>query len=66
MSVVRDFLATLHKMFAADLVMTALALATVAICAAASGPIGATALPFVLLLGVTLALVIAVARGAKP
>jgi FtsH-binding integral membrane protein len=65
MSVIRDVFATLYKMFAADLVMTALALATVAICAAASGAIGATALPFVLLLGVTLALVIAVARGAK-
>jgi FtsH-binding integral membrane protein len=62
---VRDFLATLYKMFAADLAMTALALATVAICAAASGSIGATALPFVLLFGVILALVIAVARGAK-
>ncbi len=66
MSVIRDLFAILYKMFAADLVMTALALATVAFCAAASGPIGTTALPFILLLGVTLALVIAVARGAKP
>jgi FtsH-binding integral membrane protein len=66
MSVVRDFFATLYKMFVADLVMTALALATVAICAAAANAIGATALPFVLLFGVMLALAIAVARGAKP
>jgi FtsH-binding integral membrane protein len=65
MSVVRDFFATLYKMFAADLVMTALALATVAVCAAASGAIGATALPYVLLSGVVLALIVAVARGIK-
>jgi FtsH-binding integral membrane protein len=66
MSVVRDFFTTLYKMFAADLVMTALALATVAICATAANAIDATALPFILLFGVMLALVIAVARGAKP
>jgi Na+/H+-dicarboxylate symporter len=65
MNVVRDFFATLYKMFAADLVMTALALATVAVCAAAAGAIGSTALPYVLLSGVVAALTIAVARGIK-
>ena len=65
MSVLRDFFATLYKMFAADLAMTAITLATVAVCAVAGGVIGRTALPYVLLTGVVAALTIAVARGAR-
>ena len=65
MSVVRDFFATLYKMFAADLVMTAIALATVALCAAGAGVVGATALPWLLVAGVVVALIVAVLRGAK-
>ena len=65
MSVVRDLFATLYKMFAADLVMTALALTTVAVCAVAGGAIGATALPYVLACGVAATLIVGVIRGAK-
>lgn len=65
MSVVRDFIATLYKMFAADLVMTALALGTVAVCAGAARLIGAGVLPFVLLAGIAAALVVAVARASR-
>lgn len=65
MSVARDFLATLYKMFAADLVMTLLALATVALCAVLGATIGDAALPWVLVCGVAGALVIAVVRGSK-
>ncbi len=65
MSVVRDFLATLYKMFAADAVMTLLALATVALCAVLGATIGATALPWILVCGVAGALMIAVLRGSK-
>ena len=64
MNVIRDFFATLYKMFAADLVMTALALTTVAICAAAAHLIG-VATPFLLAAGVACALIVAVVRGAK-
>ncbi len=65
MSVLSDFFATLYKMFAADLVMTLVALATVGLCAAAARTIGATALPYLLVSGVVLALVVAVARGSR-
>ncbi len=65
MSVVRDFLATLYKMFAADLVMTALALATVGVCAVGARIVGASVLPWLLVCGVTAALVVAIVRGVK-
>ena len=65
MSVLRDFFATLYKMFAADLVMTVAALATVALCAVLTRAIRAAAVPWVLVCGVAAALVIAVFRGAK-
>ncbi len=65
MTVLRDFLATLYKMFAADLVMSLIALATVGICAAARGLVGAAALPYLLTAGVVVALTIAVLRGSR-
>ncbi|HEY5106889.1 MAG TPA: hypothetical protein VII73_08970 [Caulobacteraceae bacterium] len=67
MSSLKALLATIGKMFAADLWLTLIALATVAICA-----IGLRAhifspvrVPFILAAGVALALVVGVVRGAR-
>ena len=63
--ILRDLGATLVKMFAADLWLTLVAVASVGLCAAAlrSGLIGPGVLPFVLAGGILAALVVGVAHG---
>jgi hypothetical protein len=67
MNVLRDFLATLYKMFAADLPMTMIAIGVVILCAAllAAHLLTAGALPYVLTAGILAALSIAVWGGAR-
>jgi hypothetical protein len=63
----RDLGATLVKMFAADLWLTLVAIASVALSAGAlrTGLIGASVLPFVLAGGILAALVVGVIHGAR-
>lgn len=65
--VLKAFLATLLKMFAADLWLTLIALGSVALCAAGlrSGIVRPDMSPFLLALGVVAALVAGVAHGAR-
>ncbi len=67
MEVLRALLATVGKMFAADLWLTATALAAVALCAAGlrGHLIAPSILPFALAGGVLAALAIGVIRGAR-
>ena len=68
MDVVRAFLQTIVKMFAADLWLSLAAIAVVAGCGAAlsASLLPASILPYLLGAGVMGALVIGVARGARP
>ncbi len=68
MDVLKAFLQTIVKMFAADLWLSVTAIAVVAICGGAlsAGVLPGSVLPYLLAAGVMAALVIGVARGAKP
>ena len=68
MGVLKALAATLAKMFAADLVLSLIALAVVVFCAAGlrTGLVPAGALPFLLGAGVLVALAAGVVRGARP
>lgn len=67
MGVLNGFAATIFKMFAADIALSLIALAAVALCAAGeqAGLIGRGAVPFALAAGVLGALAVGVARGAR-
>ena len=67
MEVLRALAATIGKMFATDLWLTATALAAVGLCAAGMRAhlIAPAALPFVLAGGVLAALTVGVIRGAR-
>jgi|GEM_PF-4975066 len=67
MEVLRALAATIGKMFATDLWLTATALAAVGLCAAGlrAHLIAPAALPFVLAGGVLAALTVGVIRGAR-
>ena len=67
MGVVRELLATLLKMFAADLWLTVTAVVAVAAAGLAlrAGAIGAGALPFLLAAAILAALAVGVLRGAR-
>ncbi|MGI8841938.1 MAG: hypothetical protein ACR2F8_14335 [Caulobacteraceae bacterium] len=67
MDILRALAATLGKMFAADLWLTATALAAVGLCAAGlrGHVIPPSVLPFALAAGVLIALAIGVIRGAR-
>lgn len=67
MEILRALAATLGKMFAADLWLTATALAAVGLCAAGlrGHVIPPSVLPFALAAGVLIALAIGVIRGAR-
>lgn len=67
MSVLRALASTLFKMFLGDIGLTATALFVVAGCAGALGVhlLPAATIPFLLSLGVLLALAIGVARGVR-
>jgi hypothetical protein len=68
MSVLTELLQTLVKMFAADLWLSLTAVAVVTLCGVglSLGLLPPAALPFLLATGVMAALVIGVARGARP
>ena len=68
MAVFKAFLQTIVKMFAADLWLSLTAIAVVVACggALAAGVLPAATLPFLLAAGVMAALIIGVARGARP
>ncbi len=68
MEVLKALLQTIVKMFAADLWLSLTAIAVVTACGAAlsAGVLPAPILPYLLAAGVMAALVIGVARGARP
>jgi hypothetical protein len=68
MEIVTAFLRTIAKMFAADLWLSLTAVAVVAGCGVALRlhVLPAESIPFLLAAGVTAALIIGVARGARP